>query len=100
MKVGGEMKYITKEHLIDILKNKEVIKPEDLIHILEEELDYSISNENKYSFSFMQKEEITKRIFNNKDIQEQIDKSEEDMYFIEDENEFIDFVKEVQNVNK
>ncbi|WP_449354954.1 hypothetical protein ACUL41_01635 [Virgibacillus natechei] len=66
------MEYITLQRLNQIFKDQDAIGADDLVYLLEEKLDYTVSLERKPSLSKEQKRFATQRIFSEPEVIDQL----------------------------
>jgi hypothetical protein len=96
----NRMQFITRERFDKAVKNKDIINLEELVNIIENEFGYSVNLEekNKEIYTIEQRKAMTKAIFNHPEVLKQLSESsfESDNEYIEEEIEFIEFIREAQ----
>jgi hypothetical protein len=96
----NRMEFITRECFDKAVKNKDIINLEELVNIIENEFGYSVNIEekNKEMYTKEQRKAMTKAIFNHPAVLKQLSESsfKSDNEYIEDDNEFIEFIREAQ----
>lgn len=92
------MKYITREQFDKVVKDKNEIKADDLVYVLEEKLGYAVSLEEKLQLTDEQRKRMTDFVFTNDDILSQLHEASKNPEYIEDDEEAYKIIREAKNV--
>ncbi|MFC7394014.1 hypothetical protein [Scopulibacillus cellulosilyticus] len=90
------MDYISREQFDKIVNNKSLIALDELVNAIES-LGYSVAIEKKPQLTEKQKKYMTKAIFNNKEILEQLKEASSNQDYIKDDKEAIKIIREARN---
>jgi hypothetical protein len=92
--------YITKETLDKYVKGKSVIKLKDFAELFEKEFGIVIPFREKVDYEKLtddKKRKLTKAIFSNEEVLEQLRKASTESNYVENDKEAIQIIKEAKN---
>lgn len=91
------MKYITREQFDQVVQDKNAIKADDLVYVLEEKLGYAVSLEKKPELTDEQRKRMTDFIFSNEDILSQLREATKNQDYIESDEEALKIIREARD---
>ncbi|MBW8351863.1 hypothetical protein K0H71_20900 [Bacillus sp. IITD106] len=94
------MDYITKETLDKYVKGKSVIKLKDFAELFEKEFGITVPLSEKVNYEKLaeeQKRKLTKAIFSNEDVLEQLRKASNERDYIGNDEEAMQIIREARN---
>lgn len=92
--------YITKETLDKYVKGKSIIELKDFAELFEKEFGIQIPFREQVDYAKFtedQKQKLTKAIFSNEDVLEQLRKASTERNYVEDDEEAFQIIKEARD---
>lgn len=86
------MEHIPRDQFDDIVQDKNDIKVEDLVYVLEEKMGYAVSLEKKTQLTKTQRKRMTDSVFSNEDILSQLRKAAQNQDYIENDEEAFEII--------